>query len=177
MPTWWSKYQNEEQPMDAIEAMRTRRSVRAYLDRPVERNVIETIIDCGRLAATARNEQPWEFIVITDAAMRRRVADITDFGKFIADAPVCIAVFCREGKYYLEDGCAATQNMLVAARAHGLGSCWVAGDKKTYVDDMRRLLGVPKGFLLVSLIAVGYPAAMPQPAKRPLAEVLHWERY
>ncbi|HNR29875.1 MAG TPA: nitroreductase family protein [Candidatus Hydrogenedentes bacterium] len=157
--------------------MRTRRSVRVYEDRPVERGIIETIVDCGRLAATARNEQPWEFVAVTDAATRRRVADLTDFGKFIADAPVCIVVFCRDGKYYLEDGCAATQNMLTAARACGLGACWVAGEKKPYVDDMRVLLGVPEGYLLVSLISVGYPAVLPQPGKRPLSEVLHWEHY
>lgn len=163
--------------MDALEALRTRRSVRVYAERPVARELIESIVDCGRLAATARNEQPWAFVVVTDAAMRRRVAGLTDHGRFIADAPVCIAVFCRDGKYYLEDGCAATQNMLVAARAHGLGSCWVAGDKKEYVGSVRDLLGVPKDYRLVSLVTVGYPAAVPQPVKRPLDEVLHWERF
>lgn len=163
--------------MDALEALRTRRSVRVYADRPVARDAIESIVDSGRLAATARNEQPWEFVVVTDAAVRRQIAHFTDHGRFIADAPVCVAVFCRDGKYYLEDGCAATQNMLVAARAHGLGSCWVAGDKKEYVGSVRDLLGVPKDCRLVSLVAVGYPAAVPRPAKRPLDEVLHWERF
>ena len=119
--------------MDAIQALRERRSVRAYDERKtVPRDMIETIVDCGRLAATARNEQPWEFLSITDAAMRKRIADITQHGKHIANAPVCIAVFCADSKYYLEDGCAATQNLLVAAWALGLGTCWVAGDKKEY---------------------------------------------
>ncbi len=163
--------------MDAITALCTRRSVRVFQNRTVDREVVETIIDCGRLAATARNEQPWEFIAVTGAAMRRRLAELTDHGKFIADAPVCIAVFCRDGKYYLEDGCAATQNILVAARAHGLGSCWVAGDKKPYAEEVRRALSVPEGCLLVSLVAMGYPATVPSPAKRALSEVLHWEQY
>ena len=163
--------------MDALEAMRTRRSVRVYDTRPVPREHLEALVDCGRLAATARNEQPWEFVVITDAVTRRRIAALTDHGRFLADAPACIAVFCRDGKYYLEDGCAATQNLLVAARAQGLGSCWVAGDKKEYVERVRDLLGVPGDCRLVSLVAVGYPGAIPQPAKRRLDEVLHWERY
>lgn len=81
--------------MDAIECMKTRRSVRVYQDKPVPREIIEDIVDCGRLAATAINIQPWQFIVVQDPAMRKRIADTTDYGKFIAQAPVCIAVFAR----------------------------------------------------------------------------------
>jgi len=163
--------------MDAIETLKTRRAVRAYTRDTVPRNVIEDIIDCGRLAATAINIQPWEFVVVTDAALRGRIAEATDYGKFIADAPVCVVVLCRETKYYLEDGSAATQNILLAAHAHGLGSCWVAGDKKPYAADICRLVGAPPGYKLISLIAIGYPAERPEKAKRPLADVLHWEKY
>ena len=163
--------------MDAIECMKTRRSVRAYLDKPVDREVIEDIIDCGRLAASAINIQPWQFIVVQDAALRKKIADITDYGKFIEQAAVCVAVFCQDGKYYLEDGSAATQNILNAARAHGLGSCWVAGDKKEYAPVMARLLGLPEDYKLISLIAIGYAASEGNPPKKPLTEVLHWEQY
>lgn len=163
--------------MDAIECMKTRRSVRAYQTKPVPKEVIEDIIDCGRLAASAINIQPWQFIAIQDAAMRKKIADTTDHGKFIEQAPVCIAVFCEEGKYYLEDGCAATQNILNAARAHGLGSCWVAGDKKEYASKIGEMLGLPRDHKLISLIAIGTPAQIPSPAKKPLSEVLKWERY
>lgn len=164
--------------MDAIQAMRERRTVRIYeTDKPVPRDVIETIVDCGHFASTARNEQPWEFVVVTDAGLRQKIAAITQHGKHIANAPVCIAVLCADTKYYIEDGCAATQNMLVAAWAQGLGACWVAGDKKVYADELRDLLGAPEGKKLVSLIAIGYPAVVPSPAKRPLEEVIHWEQY
>ena len=163
--------------MDAIEALRTRRSVRAYDDRPVERKLIETIVDCGRLAASARNEQPWEFIAVTDAAARRRIADAANHGKHIADAPVCIAVLSRAADYYLEDGAAATQNMLVAARACGLGACWVAGDKKDYAGKVCNILDAPPQYRLVSLVALGCPASTPSPKKRPLSDVLHWETF
>ena len=163
--------------MDAIECLKTRRSIRAYENKPVPREILEDLVDCGRLAASAINIQPWAFIVVTDAGMKKQFADIADHGKFIEQAGACIAVFCQDGKYYLEDGSAATQNILNAARAHGLGSCWVAGDKKEYAPKIARLLGVPEDHKLISMIAVGYPAEERNPAKKPLSEVLHWERF
>jgi hypothetical protein len=80
--------------MDAIEVLKTRRAVRVYKREPVPRKIIEDIVDCGRLAATAINIQPWIFVVLTDPEARRRIANTTDYGKFIADAPVCIVVLC-----------------------------------------------------------------------------------
>jgi nitroreductase len=163
--------------MDAIEVLKTRRSVRAYSSGPVPKRIIEDIIDCGRLAATAINIQPWEFVVVTEREMLRRIAETTDYGKFIAQAGACVVVLCKDTKYYLEDGSAATQNILLAARAHGLGSCWVAGDKKPYASDICRLVGAPPMHKLVSLIPIGNPAETPEQPKRPLSEVLHWEKY
>jgi len=163
--------------MDAIEVLKTRRSVRAYTAEPVPRKIIEDIVDCGRLAATGINIQPWEFVVVTAPEMRRKIAQTAEYGKFIAQAPVCVVVLCRDTEHYLEDGSAATENILLAARAHGLGSCWVAGDKKRYAPDICRLVEAPRGYKLVSLVPIGYPAETPEPPKRPLAEVLHWEKY
>jgi len=163
--------------MDAIEVLKTRRSVRAYTRAPVPRKIIEDIVDCGRLAPTANNVQPWEFVVVTDPELLRRIAVITEYGKFIADAPVCVVVLSRDTKYYLEDGSAATENILLAARAHGLGSCWVAGDKKPYATEICRLVGAPRGYKLISLVPIGYPAESPEKSKRPLSDVLHWEKY
>ncbi|HOF60348.1 MAG TPA: nitroreductase family protein [Candidatus Latescibacteria bacterium] len=164
--------------MDALTVIKTRRSVRAFADRQVPREVLEDIVDCGRLAATARNEQPWEFIVVTDPAMRAKIADLAEYGKFIAQASACIVVVCKDGRYFLEDGSAASQNILLGAWAHGVGSCWVAGDKKPYAVDVAKVLGVPDGYRVISLIALGYPQAPPSPKpKRALKEVLHWEKW
>lgn len=164
--------------MDAIEALRTRRSCRSYAGTEVDREAIETIVDAGRLAATARNVQPWEFVVVTDEATRRDLAELADHGPFIADAPVAIVVLAKHTKYYLEDGSAATENMLVAARALGLASCWVAGDKKPYGPDVVHRIGAPEEMKLVAMVAVGHAEGeLPNPSKRPLEEVLHWERY
>ncbi len=164
--------------MDALKAIAQRRSWRKFDGRLVPRDALEQLAEAGRLAATARNEQPWEFIAVTDRAKLREVGGITDHGKFIADAGACIAVYCRDTKYYLEDGCAATQNILVAAAALGLRSCWVAGDKKAYGPAVSRTLGVPEDLKLVALVALGYGEGEAQPpAKRSLESVLHWERF
>jgi nitroreductase len=163
--------------MQPIELLKTRRCIRAYTPQAVPREIIEDIIDCGRLAPTARNEQPWEFVVVTDKALRSRIAQAADYGRFIADAPVCVAVLCRQTKYYLEDGSAATLNILLAAHAHGLGACWVAGDKKPYAARVVQMVGAPENYRLVSLVSIGHPAEKPETGKRPLREMLHWERF
>jgi nitroreductase len=158
--------------MDAIEMLKTRRSVRTYKGEPVPRRIIEDIVDCGRLAATAVNLQPWEFVVVTERGMLRRIATTTDYGKFIGDTPACVVVLCKDTKYYLGDGSAATENILLAAPAHSSGLCWLAGDKKPYVAQICRLVGVPQGYRLISLIPNGYPAETPMKSKRPLSDVL-----
>jgi nitroreductase len=163
--------------MDAIEVLKTRRCVRAYSGQPVARAVLEDIVDCGRLAASAINIQPWEFVVVTEGETLRRLADATDHGKFIAGAAACVVVLSRDTKYYLEDGSAASQNILLAARAHALGGCWVAGDKKHYATEVCRIVGAPEGYRLVSLLPLGVPAEKPVKDKRPVSDVLHWQRF
>jgi len=161
-----------------LDVIYSRHSSRTFTDKPLDRSLIEKLVDAGRLAATARNEQPWDFVVVTDQQVRQQIADITDHGKFIAQSPVCIVVFCEPTKYYLEDGSAATENILLAAEALGLGSCWVAGDKKPYTGQVAELLNVPPQKKLVALIAIGYSAdAAPRASKRDLAGVIHWERF
>ena len=162
--------------MDALEALKARRSVRRFLPQPVAREALEALVDAARHAPTARNEQPWDFVAVTARANIRAVAELTDHGRFMADAGACIAVFCADTKYFVEDGCAATENILIAAAALGLGTCWIAGDKKPYAEDIRRLLKIPEGHKLVSLVAVGHPDGPPAThPKRDLSRVLHWE--
>ena len=81
--------------MDAIEAIKTRRSVRRYTSEPIPDEVLEELIDCARLAPSGHNEQPWTFVVITDPEVRERLAQEAKKGRFIAEAPACVAVFCR----------------------------------------------------------------------------------
>ncbi len=168
--------------MEGIKLLKTRRSIRKYIDKDIPREIIEDIIDCARLAPTANNLQPWIFIVIKDKKLKSKISDITDYGKFITQANVCIAVFCKSTKYYLEDGSAATQNILLAAWDYGIGSCWIAGDKKFYCEEIRKMLNVPSDYKLVSLISLGYPEEnelkrVQNIKKKSLKEVLYWDKY
>lgn len=164
--------------MQTQEALKERRSVRTFNAKPVPSNLIEIIIDCARLAPTARNVQPWDFVVITKKETLKLLGSIAETGRFIAESPCCIAVFCSDTKYYLEDGCAATVNILIAAEDLGLSACWVAGDKKPYCDKVRDLLGAPEDYKLVSLIPLGYSDDKSvMPSKRTVKELLHWERW
>lgn len=163
-----------------IEIIRTRRSVRGYQPGPVSREQLEAIVDCGRLAPSAMNEQRWEFVVVTDHdTLVELAARIPDNGPFVADAMACIVV-CGDARHrsiYL-DGAAATENMLLAIHALGLASCWVQGMDKPYDAAVKELLGIPTEAALVSIVPVGVAYAEPAPQpKRPLEEVLHWERY
>ena len=97
--------------------------------------------------------------------------------KFIATAAACILVISKPTGHYLEDGSAASEHILLAAHAHGLGACWVAGEKEAYADAIRQLAGAPEGYRLICLIPVGYPAESPEMEKRSLQDVLHWETY
>ena len=118
--------------------------------------------------------------MVTSPEVLRQIADMTDHGKFIAGAPACLVVFAADGKYYLEDCCAAIENAMLEATSLKIGSCWVAGDKKPYAAAVNSALGVPDTFKLVGLVAFGYPLA-PKALriidKRKLKDVLHWEKF
>jgi nitroreductase len=162
-----------------IEAIRSRRSTRRYRPGEVSRRLLELIVDCGRLAPSANNVQTWEFVVVTEAATLERLAGIATYGRFIKDAGACIVVCANPSNRSLYlDGAAAAENMLLAIHALGLASCWVQGFEKEYNAAIVDLLGIPDSLRLVALLPVGHPegrTAMPK--KRPLAEVLHWERF
>lgn len=164
--------------MDTLEVFKNRISVREYGDKPVEKEKLEKMVDAGRLAPTARGEQPWEFVVVTVREKLKELADITEHGKFMSGASAAIVVFCKDTKYYLEDGCAATENILLSATAQGIASCWIAGDKKEYGIRIAKALNVPQSFKLISILSLGYPKVKPEPhQKRPLNEVMHWEEF
>jgi nitroreductase len=158
--------------------IKSRRSVRKFKPTKIPPYVIQDVLDCGRLAPTAKNLQPWLFGAVTDRDLLGRIAELTDNAPFIAEATVCFAVFGRPDEtYYLEDCAAATMNMIIALQNLGLGSCWVAGDKKPYAGAIRELLNVPPEYSLVSLIPAGAPAEVANPPKKRLDEVTFQDRY
>ena len=159
-------------------AIKSRHSVRKFKPDPVNDLVIRDAIECAARAPTARNLQPWLFGVIKNKEMLLKIAGTTDNGKFIADSPLCFAVFGEKGeKYYLEDCCAATENLILALQAYGINSCWVAGEKKEYAETIRTFLGVPEKYTLVSLVAAGYPSEIIIAKKKEMKHIVFFEEF
>jgi nitroreductase len=166
--------------MNFLELVEKRYSCRSYKADPVPSDMLMKLVDAGRWAPSSRNSQPWEFVVVTEVSTLRDLGKLISDSPFIAHAAACIVVFCRsDAQYALEDGSAATENILLAAVSLGLGACWVAGDKKSYAPDVARMLSVPSGYKLISLIPVGMPKDMTPPdrKRRSLKEVLHWQNF
>ena len=161
--------------MDTFEAIRRRRSVRRYTGEPIPREHLEQIVDAGRMAASGYNRQPWTFIVITDRAMIERLRAAADW---MDKAGAIIAVVLDPtSEFWLEDGAAAIENILLAVTALGYGACWLEGDTLPLEAEFKPLLGVPAEKRLLTLIPVGVPAEWPTRHKKQLQEVLHWETY
>jgi nitroreductase len=161
--------------MDTLEAIRNRRSIRRYKNEVIPKADLETIVDAGRLAATGSNRQPWDFIVVTEKPM---IINFQVASAWIENAgAVIVVVMDPKSRWWIEDGAAAIENMLLASTALGYGSCWVEGDVLPYEDTIKSLLGIPSDKRVMALIPIGIPAETPKPRKKPLEEILHWEKY
>lgn len=161
--------------MDALEAIRKRRSVRKYTGEPIPREDLEQIVDAGRLAASGNNKQPWEFIVITERTMIERLKIAS---QWMEKAGAIIAVVMDPSStWWKEDGAAAVENILIASTALGYGSCWLEGYTLPLEGKLKNLLGIPGEKRLLTLIPLGVPVEWPTRPKKPLAEVMRWEKY
>ena len=161
--------------MDALEAIRKRRSVRDYTGEPIPRGDLETIVDAGRLAASGHNNQPWDFIVVTERDMiqQLKVASL-----WMEKASAIIAVVVDpSSRWWREDSSAAVENMLIAATALGYGSCWLQGYTEPREVEFKALLDIPREKRLLTLVPIGVPVQWPTVKKKPLDQVIHWERY
>lgn len=161
--------------MDLFEAIRTRRSIRNYTGDPIPREDLETIVDAARLAPSGSNQQPWDFIVVTD---RDTINQLKIAAGWMDKAGAIIAVVLDpSSRWWLEDGSAAVTNMLLAVTALGYGACWVEGNALPLEGRFKKLLGVPKNKRMPILIPIGVPKEVPEKEKNPLEEVIHWEKY
>jgi nitroreductase len=161
--------------MDTLEAIRKRRSVRSYTGDPIPREDLEKIVDAGRLAASGNNRQPWDFIVVTD---REMINKLKVAAQWMDKAGAIIAVVLDPtSRWWLEDGSAAVENMLIASTALGYGSCWLEGYTLPLEGKFKELLGVPDEKRLLTLVPIGVPAEWPNKEKKPLEAVIHCEKY
>ena len=160
--------------MDAIKCIKERRSVRNYKEEKIPEEDIRKILDCARHAPSANNKQPWEFVVVENDELLEELGSICSYGKFIENCSHCIVVLGKKDeKYFLEDGCAATMNILLSVKALGYGSCWVAGHGKKYEQEVLEALK-KKDKKLVSILPIGVPDEKPGKNKKSLEKVTEW---
>jgi nitroreductase len=169
--------------MSFLEIAKARFSVRKYTDQPVEREKLEMVLEAGRIAPSACNYQPWEFIVITDEEKRKAMGEAYPQPWFI-NAPVIIGVMAnyetawtrRDGKNYADvDVAIAMDHMILQATELGLGTCWIGA---FYPEAAREILSIPQHLEPMLFTPLGYPAEQPREKRRKgLDEVVHWETF
>ncbi len=158
--------------MNTLQAIFTRRSVRNFKPEPVSEDDLQDLLRAGMQAPSAKNEQPWHFIVIDDPQLLHAIPEFHPYSKMLLEAPLAILV-CSDRKLeekrasWLQDCSAATQNILLAAHAKGLGAVWLGiFPDSERVFGMQSLLDLPEGVRPVTLVAVGHPATRPEPVDR-----------
>ena len=169
--------------MDALEAIHTRRSIRKYLDRTVPEELVQKLLAAAMQAPSARNEQPWQFVIIDDRAMLAEIPGFMPNAAMAAEARLAILV-CgdldleKSPGYWMVDCAAVVENMLLAAHALGLGAVWCGVyPREQRMASLKRLLGLPDNVLAHSLVVLGHPGEQVPAVDRYLPERMrrnHW---
>ena len=172
--------------MEVMEAIKARRSIRAYRDEPVPREKLLRFLEAVRLAPSWKDKQCWNVIVLQDRERIRALGELLRWnpGRDVYDTAPCILVFTadpeksgvRDGKpYYMTDVGIAMENGVLAAREMGLGTCWVGAFTE---EPVRELLGIPETIRVVAVTPLGVPAEAPEPRPRkPLEELAFGETW
>lgn len=181
--------------MDALKAIQTRRSIRKYTEQPIEREKIEILLKAAMSAPSAGNQQPWDFIVVTEKETINKVRQVHRHAGPLEGAPLCIIIcgnlqkeklwasklhkiFKIKPKYWVLDCSAATENILLAAHAIGLGAVWIGiypgQDRMRYIS---RIFGLPRHIKPMAVISIGYPAEEKGPTDRFIDTNVHWEKW
>ncbi len=163
-----------------ITVIQSRHTCRKFKNEPVPPEFVRKALECASKACTARNVQPWIFVQIENKEALAKIAELAPNGRFIAEAGLGILVFGeKDHPYVIEDCSAATENLLLALHAYGYGGCWIAGDKKDYAEDVRKLVNVPDKYKLVSIVAAGVPdvGGITLVEKKQLKDIVFHEKY
>jgi len=157
--------------MDVMEAIRRRRSIRAYLDKPVEEEKLQAVLEAGRLAPSASNRQEWRYVVVRDPGMRAKLAEAANGQKFVGEAPVVLVACAKTDAHkmscgepcYPIDVAISLDHMTLKAVEEGLGTCWIGAFDQPAV---KKLLNIPEEIRVVQLMPLGYPADQPAARSR-----------
>ena len=169
----------------ALQFIFARRSVRKYQNKDIPEKMVKDLLEAAMAAPSAVAKDPWHFIVVRDAGMRKKVAEGLPNGKMLMDSPVGIVV-CgdmekahdRQISYLLQDCGAAIENLLVAVSALGLGAVWLGvHPREERITHVRAIFGLPENIVPVSVIAVGWPLEKPVARTRYNAGAVHEEKW
>jgi nitroreductase len=169
--------------MDALQAILTRRSIRKYTSKAVSEEMVRQLLEAGMSAPSAGNQQPWHFVVFTDHAIMDQISKFHRYSEMLKQAQVAILV-CADlsiethAGYWVIDCSAATENILIAAHALGLGAVWLGiYPREERVKGMIELLKLPETIMPHSLISIGYPGEKKGPANRFHAKRVHYNTW
>jgi len=168
--------------MAILEAIHKRYSCRAYQEREIEQEKLETIFEAARLAPSAKNLQDWRFVAITDKQTRHELAEAANNQMFIEKAGAII-VACSNSREVMRCGqpvgpidvAIALEHISLQAAQLGLATCWIGS---FYPDKVRAILDIPDDIAVIELMALGYPADKPkEPKREPLENILCYEKW
>lgn len=166
---------------DLLELMYARRSIREYTDEPVEDEQVETMLKAAMAAPSAQNLRPWHFVVVRRRKLLDKLAEVHKYAYMLEKAPLAVVVCGDEEvseRHWVEDTCAATQNLLLAATALGLGGVWISvypsKKRQKYVRD---LLDIPDHVGVLCLVALGHPAEEEKPRTQYDPKRVHHEKW
>ncbi len=158
--------------METLEAILTRRSIREYTPQAVPGELVQELMAAAMQAPSACNQQPWQFIVVTDREQLNALAGVLPFAQMLKTAPLGVAVcvdleIAQYPEFWVEDCSAATQNLLLAAHDRGLGAVWTAVyPAEDRMAGVKQILGLPDQVITLCMVPIGYPAARPEPPDR-----------
>ena len=165
---------------DFIKTILARRSIRKYTDEPVKDEEIKTLLEAAMAAPSASNLKPWHFVIITEKETLHKLADAHQHAKMLHEAPLCISV-CGDpdaSRFWVQDCSAATENILLAATALGLGAVWCGvHPRPERVNEISKILGVEGPVVPLNLISIGHPAEEKEPRTQYDESRIHSEKW
>jgi len=163
--------------MDVFEAARTLLAVRRYQDKPVPEATLRRIVEAGRMTGSAKNAQPWHFVVVQDRDVLRQLGALARTGAHVAEAAAAVVVAIDKTPFAVSDASRAIQSMLLTAWADGVGSNWVGFGG---LEEVKTLLNIPPQLDVLAILPLGYPVGVVGRGKKQrkaLRAVAHRERY
>jgi len=168
--------------MEAYEAIMTRRSIREYTAQLVPDDAIRELLAAAMNAPSASNQQPWQFVVVTERKQLDALVTALPYGQMLKRAPLAIAV-CGDmqlqgEEYWVQDCSAATQNLLLAAHVKGLGAVWLGVyPRSDRVAEVGKTLNLPAHVISLCVVSIGYPLEPQLPVRRYNEARIHYNRW